>query len=63
MNSGIELTLKIKEIEEVELRSERKPYIILNISTQSTNPEEGDFLFHIAGIGSERLLITIDGQD
>lgn len=62
MNSSIDFTLRITEIEEIELNSEYKVYTLIIISTQSTEPDDADMLFRIAGIGNERLYITKNGE-
>lgn len=63
LNASIDLALRIIEIEEIELFGDRKVYTLLVISTKSTDPDDADLLFSMAGVGNERLRISIEGVD
>lgn len=59
-NSELYLTLRVSEIEEVEIASERgEKYTLLIV----TGNDEALDLFLALNIGSEYLDITIDGKD
>lgn len=59
LNQSLALTLRIAEIEDVEISSEEKKYKLLVVS----GDEETINLLLALNIGSEALNITIEGQD
>lgn len=59
LNGSLDLTLRILQVEEVEISSEVNKYVLIVISST----EEATDLLLALNIGSEYLDVTIKGQD
>jgi len=59
LNASLDLTLRIKAVEEVEMASDRHKYTLIIIEGEK---EELDFMLGMR-VGSEMVTITIEGED
>ena len=60
LNNSLAMTVRIKEIQEVEISGEDKKYTLLITST--TLDDIHDFMLGMQ-VGNEALLVSLDGQD